>query len=120
MGHRTVLFGKTAELAIMANLVLIHGSTAASFAILARKPILSLTTTQLDVTSYGLHVRLMSKALGTRLINIDKEDYRKINHRSIKVDDDRYARYVSDYICNKHCKERELWAEFTDYVRVDM
>ena len=55
MGDHQVVYGNTAALAMAASMVLIHSSMATSFAVLARKPILSLTSFELDRSNWTSH-----------------------------------------------------------------
>ncbi|MBT6007804.1 MAG: hypothetical protein HOG78_00905 [Rhodobacterales bacterium] len=116
MGGRTVIFGSTASLALQSNLVLIHGSTATSFAVLARKPTLFLTTRELDESEYGLQVRTMAKILGSSLIFIDEPDKEVISSSLPMVNVKKYKRYEVNYLRSERSSESAPWQAFIDYV----
>jgi hypothetical protein len=109
MGGRSVIFGRTAELALQSTIVLVHASTATSFAVLARKPIISLTTQELDRGDYGLLVRTMSQSLGTPLVFIDRFSKRINDLKTLVVDELKYSSYESSYLRNELSNEKEPW-----------
>lgn len=116
MGGRGVVYGKTAALAIAASLVIIHGSTATSFAVLARKPIISLTSMELDRSSYGLNVRAISLALGSRLIFIDKPNSWSKGVLRAVVNEQKYHAYESGYLRSEHSNETEPWGALIEFI----
>src|SRR3546814_15078066 len=69
--QQELAFGRTADLVRHAQGVLIHGSTAVSFAVLGNRPLLFLSSEELQRSSYGLHVQTMAKELGHEPLNID-------------------------------------------------
>jgi hypothetical protein len=115
MGGRSIIFNHTAELTIQSTIVLTHGSTATSFAVLAQKPIISLTTHELNQSSYGLHVKTMSKSLGTPLIFIDSDDDKMTDLSTVAVNKLKYHLYNVNYLCNECSNEKEPWGGFIEY-----
>lgn len=120
MGGREVFHGTTASLAIQSSIVLIHGSTAVSFAILARKPIISMTSRELDGSRYGLHVRAMSKSIGSPLIFIDGEDSVLRDLAKHDVDEKKYKLYESSYLCNDSSLKSEPWDGLIKYIQKEL
>jgi hypothetical protein len=116
MGGRSIIFGDTAALALQSSLVLVHGSTAISFAVLARKPIVSLTSQELDQENYGQHVRTVSSELGSPLVFIDLPVKQINNLEKLKVDEKKYSLYEANYLYNDLCTEGEPWGAFIDYI----
>jgi len=116
MGGRKVVYGNTAALAIAANVVLIHASTATSFAVLARKPIISLTSRELDRSSYGPWIRAMSSALGSPLVIMDKPDSRRIRVPRPVVDEKKYRAYEYSYLRSERSTETEPWGALIEYI----
>jgi hypothetical protein len=117
MGNRVVEFGRTAELVINSSLVLIHGSTATSFAVLAKKPTIFLTSHELANSYYGAHVRSMAKTLGSPLVYIDDCAEQKRDLRNVVANEYKYSYYKDNFICNKQVNEVEPWGAFTDFVK---
>jgi hypothetical protein len=116
MGGRSVIFGDTATMVLQSSIVLIHGSTATSFAVLARKPTLFLTTQELDNSWDGPHIRTMANSLGSRIIFMDQPIEQTIDLEAITINDSKYNRYEENYLRNHHANEDWPWAGFIDYV----
>jgi hypothetical protein len=116
MGDRSVVFGNTALMALQSTIALVHGSTAISFAVLARKPIISLTSQELDQTLTGLFVREMSNALGSPLVFIDRVDKQVNDLKKLVVDEKKYSLYKDNYLCNELSTEIEPWGAFINFV----
>jgi hypothetical protein len=70
-GERQIFFGRTASLVKGAAAVLVHATTAVSFTVLERKPILFLMTEELRLDSYALQVEVTAQQLGTKPIRIE-------------------------------------------------
>ncbi len=114
-GIRQLVHGRTAELVRDAQAVILHGSTALSFAVLARKPVLFLTSAELARSTYGLHVRTMAAALGRMPLDIDRED--DLPTLDILAPDPRkLRRYEEQYLCSRECTETQPWQAFIDYL----
>lgn len=116
MGGRAVIYGNTASLVLQSTLVLIHGSTAISFAVLARKPTLFLTTRELDVSAYGLHVRTMAKSIGSSLVFMEKPDEQIVSPFLPVVNMKRYKRYEANYLRSDRSNESAPWQSFINCV----
>lgn len=117
MGGRAVFHGDTAMLTLKSSLVLAHGSTAISFAVLDRKPTVFLTSQELDRSHFGLNVRAMSKSLGSPLFFIDDNENQMIDLKKIYVNEAKYKAYQEDFLNNVHSIELEPWGEFIRYVK---
>jgi hypothetical protein len=115
-GARQLVHGRTAELVRDAQAVILHGSTAVSFAVLARKPMLFLTSAELAKSANGLHVRTMAAALGRSPLDIDREDDLPTLH-SLAPDPRKLQRYVEQYLCSRESSETQPWQAFIDYLR---
>ena len=100
MGGRTIVHNKTAELVINSYLVLAHASTAISFAVLARKPILFMTTQDINRSYLGLIANSMSQLLGSKIANIDGDYSNLLNEKLFKIKEKRYEKYTKNFISN--------------------
>jgi hypothetical protein len=117
MGGRSVSHGNTAMLTLQSSLVLIHGSTATSFAVLARKPIICLTSRELDQSNYGSHVRVMSESLGCPLVFIDNNENLMDNLKKLYVNERKYELYETNYLHSERSMEIEPWGELVEYIK---
>jgi len=113
---RRVIFGNTAALTLQSTLVLFHGSTAISFAVMARKPILSLMTRELAQSHYGLHIKTMAKTLGTVIVDIDQLSKPIPNLSSLVANEGKYSLYEKNYICNDLCTESKPWGALIEFI----
>lgn len=115
-GARRLVYGRTAELVRDAQAVILHGSTAVSFAVLAQKCMLFLTSGQLARSPYGLHVRTMAETLGRMPIDIDGDEAMPTLH-SLSPDPQKLQCYVERYLCSPEVVETYPWQTFIDYMR---
>ena len=119
---RTVICGKTAQLVRDASVVLCHQSTAVSFAVMWRKPIIFLTTNELMSSYIGPRIALMSTRLGAPLLNVDRDCNQLPNVMpDIKslpsVDEVAYAKYSDEYIKRSGTPNLPVWQVFSDYLQ---
>jgi hypothetical protein len=117
MGGRSIVYGKTAALALECSIVLLHGSTAVSFAVLARKPTVFLTSQELKKSSYGAHVRSMAKTLGSPLKYMDNIDGVFFTTNWFSINTNRYSTYRTNFLKDNSSQEIRPWQTFIDYVR---
>ena len=94
-------------------MVLLHASTAASFAVLAEKPLVTLTSDDIAQTLIGRQVQVVSHALGTKIVNLDYLDDEieipKINKR-------RYRNYRNHLLKGDEVQELGQLRNFIDAV----
>ncbi len=112
----TLLHGCTAELVRHAEAVVLHGSTAVSFAALAQKPLLFLTSDELRVSDYGLYIEIMAKEFGLAPLNIDHLDSVP-DLKSLSLSPDIHAKYLDRYVCRRGTSEPGPWAEFISHIK---
>jgi hypothetical protein len=117
MGGRTVVFSQTARLALESELVLVHTSTATSFAVLAKKPILVMTTRELDRSFYGASIRSMAHALGAPLIFIESRKGLQRALTKTRINLRKYARYENNYLRAFASTETAPWEALIKYVQ---
>lgn len=116
LGGRKIVFGESASLAIQSKFVLVHGSTAVSFAVLAHKPILFITTRELDSSHYGMHVRTMANSLGSSVIFMDEIDGTTPSLLQPTINVHKYKLYEFNYLCCEHSEESAPWGNFINYI----
>jgi hypothetical protein len=99
-GGREVIYGQTPELVESSQFVLTRMSTAVSFAVLYRKPILFIYSDQLLKDSEFMgHILGFSALLGTYPINIDH--FPKNINPYLKVNEKLYEQYIHDVLTSK-------------------
>ena len=115
-GGREVIFNRTAELAAQCELALLHASTAASFAVLAKKPILILTSIDLDNSDYGPFIRSLAKSLRKKPIFIDKNPDTKYSLLFKGNQEKQYKRYEEKYLRSPNSTENAPWEAFIEHI----
>ena len=73
------------ELIYNSDLVIHVGSTALSYAIIYKKPMLLIYNNLLKNNIRGKNIEKMSYEIGSKLINIETDDYNQINHSNIII-----------------------------------
>lgn len=118
---REVVHGRTAELVRDSALVICHQSTAISFAVLWRKPLLFLTTREIAVSgNMQARIALISSILNSVMINVDVRDGVPPKDCLFSVDEAAYAAYVREYIRRDGAPEGSLWEIFSRYVEREL
>jgi hypothetical protein len=111
---REIFYGKTAELVLHSRSVLVHASASVSYAILSKKPITSITTEELDSSHYGNWIRSVSRAVGSKMVFIDKNLGE--GTMSIQPNAQKYLSYELNFLRSKQSKETNPWESFTEFV----
>jgi len=112
-GNRERIYGKTAHYVKNAACVLTHESTAISFAILFKKPILFLTSHEINQMPNGRNINTFAELLGKKPINIDNPFPSELENLQ-EVDISLYNGYVSSYI-TQIPNDIPSWQVFSDY-----
>lgn len=117
-GRRPVLRNQTPKLVKQCCLVLCHCSTSISFAVLYKKPIIFLTTQQLEGTRYGGIIASLSKELDACRININKKIVKSDMPKVISINQNKYDRYLLNYICPVPDRDGKLlWQKVSESMR---
>ena len=105
---------KTVELISKSNIVIAHPSTTAlSYPIIFRKPLIFITTNELEKNYYKyVTFRMTSKIIKQPFVNISKEECLQKLKDLEKIDQKGYLKYFSNYIKNQHANDESLWKCF--------
>jgi hypothetical protein len=110
--------GRTPELIRDAKLVLCHDTTAISFAILWHKPLIFLTSDELERSWFGYDISYFSKVLHAPLVNIDWMTRLNPDLKTwMTIDEEAYDAYKKRYIKMPETPEKPIWEIFTDYIQ---
>lgn len=102
---RKIKFDQTYKLIKNSKLVLTHYSTAIYFACLLQKPILIFFTNEMKKSNYLMGcLKSFSSSLGVQNININEFDLKKLKV-NLKIDKNRYNRFIKDYITMSNSKK---------------
>lgn len=114
-GGRPVIRGKTVELVRKSRFTITHNSTAVNFAILFHKPIIFITSNQLNQGWLGLEIESMASKLGKRSINLDEP--LSINwEKELSINETEYLNYENNYIKKIDTQKLPFWQQFANYI----
>ena len=113
---RSVIKGRTAELVRTCRLVLLHTSTSVNFAVLFQKPLLFVTTDQLEQSYLAPWIHKTASVLGKRPINIDRLGNIDWN-QELSMDRRAYADYRQAYIKKSGSPELPFWQIFANHLK---
>ena len=99
---RQIYFNKTLELSQKCFATISHGSTAISYSVIYRKPIIFILNDEMVRVKKNRkqEISVFSKELGSSLINIDKDNYSFNNEKFFKINIKKYDNYFINYIQN--------------------
>jgi len=110
---------KTPELIKDSKVVLLHTSTALSFAILFNKPIIFLTSNEYQKSYDDFRINSYSRSMNSLLFNIDDKNLNsKIpnNNKIYSFDKAKYEEYKNNYIKFPETPEKNSWDIFLDNI----
>jgi hypothetical protein len=118
---RNVIKGKTAHLVRESSFVIAHMSTSINFAVLYNKPILFITTDNLQkqksgIFIPGLYIPAVAAELEKTPINLDHMSVLNLNEE-MEVNDKAYLRYRERYIKKEGTPEKPTWDIFYSYLQ---
>lgn len=119
-----ILEKKTFELIRDADVVVAHMSTAIQWAVIMKKPIIFVTTDEIQnefyARSYANHINVFASVLGKKIVNLS--DLSSINKWKdyLNVDEEKYEKYIETYIKTKGSSEKLLWNIVIEYIEKDL
>jgi hypothetical protein len=117
---RTIIQNNTALLVRDADLVMGHATTSLSFAVLWRKPIVFLSTNDLDRSYMGPGIALRSSLLQRPLINVDERPSVIPNqHQLLDINEDAYSRYIAEFIKTPGTPDLPVWEMFSEFLKAE-
>jgi hypothetical protein len=100
-----IVLGKTEKLVAQSKFVIMHKSTAVSFVVLNKKPLLLITFDQIIDTWYGKEITNLKKLLGVPEININK--FSLENNLDLRIKKNKYKKYIVNFIKSKNIVYQE-------------
>ena len=116
---RSAIVGKTAQLVRDSTVVLSHASTSVSYAVLWRKPLVFLTTNELEHSNSRMHQLIVTRSslLGAPLINMDEITGIHFDLKTLLLLDEKaYSVHSSEYIKLPGTPNLPAWQIFSDYL----
>lgn len=117
-GEYCVDLGRTAQLVRSADLVVAHASTALSFAVLFKKPVLLVTMDAFSDTRIGVNISGRGELLSAPVINADDIDVDTLPAwDDIEVEEAAYKEYKTNYIKVPGSPRKYSWEIIDDFLR---
>jgi len=96
-GNRNVIYALTREMVQQSEYVITRNSTAISYAVIYRKPVLFISSNQLSLDADNMqNTNIMAELLGTTPVNID--DFPDDMERYFNVDEAKYSAYERKFL----------------------
>lgn len=119
-GRRTVVFRNTGMLVKDAELVIMHDSTAISFAVLFARPVVFLTDNGVWSSDARRESALaLSRLLSKNVYNLDEAALPSWKDE-LFIDEDHYRSYIEDFIKRSGSPVLPSWRIFADYLAGDV
>ena len=109
--NREIVFGKTNELVKNSEFVITHASTAISFAILYRKYLIFLKSSNYN-NRFNNYIDSVAQYFNQSAFDISLDGELNLN---IGVSERIYSNYVNQYIKDKNTPQKPAWELFADY-----
>ncbi|HSP16244.1 MAG TPA: hypothetical protein VLV78_15965 [Thermoanaerobaculia bacterium] len=116
-GGRPVIYSRTANLVKNSKLVIAHYSTAVNLAVLFRKPVLFVTTKQLQKSGQGVYIETTARWLGKKVVDLDGPLEHVDWDRELSVDEASYASYQSSFISTTEAPAVPSWQILADVLK---
>ena len=120
----TIIENKTFELIKDADVVVAHMSTAIQWAVIMKKPIIFVTTNEIENSSYGItyakNIKRFTTELGKKVVNLN--DVSKIiNWKDyLSIDKEKYKKYIDNYVKFKGSPQKLVWDIVIKYIEKDL
>jgi|ETNmetMinimDraft_16_1059900.scaffolds.fasta_scaffold02644_5 hypothetical protein len=109
-GDREVIKGASEGLVRNCKLVISHSSSSLGFAVLFNKPVLLISTDEIQNSRINVMIKVMAEYLGTdEIINADKQNYSLDVNKVLQINEKAYRQYYRDYIKKPGTEEGYLW-----------
>ncbi|MFA5117982.1 MAG: hypothetical protein WC695_03910 [Candidatus Omnitrophota bacterium] len=105
---RQLIKGKTAELIRDSACVIVHASTSLNFAVLYNKPVIFVTTDELDRSIEGVWIHNVATQFNKSVYNLNSSTEADITGE-LTVDAKVYRKYKNDYIKKEGSAEQPFW-----------
>jgi hypothetical protein len=115
-----ILKNQTFELIKKASVVVSHGSTALQWAVSLRKPIILVTTDEMNKSIFRHTTEAFAFAFGKEVINLNRIPKKYDWKSQLFVDETKYQNYIETYVKQPGTPERSLWDIVIDRMESDL
>lgn len=122
--NQLILENKTFELIRGADLVVAHASTALGWAVIMKKPIIFVTTDEIQNASYAKNyaknIDNFATILGKKVVNLSQLS--SVNNWSdyLNIDNEKYEKYIENYIKTKGSPDKLAWDIVIEHIENDL
>lgn len=103
--HRKIFQNKTSELIKNCKFSIVHSSTAISFCVLSKKPVLFITNEEIKKSWFQQEIEFSAANLNNKVFNIDFLKYGVNIDNYLRIDKNFYQNYVKNYLFQKKVKK---------------
>jgi hypothetical protein len=119
----TILENKTFELIRDAYVVVAHNSTALQWAVVMKKPIIFVSTDEIQnefyAKGYAKQIDNHAETLGKKVVNLSNTSNINNWRDYLNVDEEKYEKYIETYIKTKESKQKLLWDIVIEHIQKD-
>jgi hypothetical protein len=110
--NRRMYINQTHKLIAKSKAVILHQSTTLGLAIILKKPVIFITTNELNKSWYKNLIYEQARILSCKVFNIDsKNDVNLIDLDNLKYPKELYKKYFINYVCDSH-KKKIIFSDF--------
>jgi len=115
---------KTFELIRDADVVVSFSSTALEWAVIMKKPIILVTTDEIQnafyAKSYAKYIDIFATTLGKKVVNLSHLSSVNNWKDYLNIDDEKYEKYIENYVKTKESPKKLVWDIVIEYIEKDL
>jgi hypothetical protein len=115
-----ILKDQTFELIKKASVVVSHGSTSLQWSVYMRKPIILVTTDEMNESIFRQTTEAFSLALGKDVVNLNRIAKNYDWKSQLFVDEEKYLNYFETYVKQPGTLEKPVWEIVIDRMESDL
>ena len=108
-----IIENKTFKLIKESKIVVVHNSTSLQWAILMKKPIIFVTTNEIengkDTNSYAANINFFAKTLGKQVINLSNIHTYDNFDKYLTINNEKYEQFIENYIKVTGSSNKLIW-----------
>jgi len=115
-----ILKNQTFELIKQASVVVSHGSTALQWAVIMRKPIILVTTDEMNNSIFKRTTEAFASELGKDVVNLNRIPRKYDWKIQLFVNETKYKNYIETYTKQSGTPEKPVWDIVIDRMETDL
>lgn len=122
--NHPIFENNTFELIRDADVVVSHSSTSLQWAVIMKKPIIFVTTDEIENAPYAKSFKNsiyeFATIIGKRVVNLSQLSSVNNWKDYLNVDDEKYEKYIENYVKTKGSPEKLVWNIVIEYIEKDL